>query len=90
MLVLDVVPRKPEIIGYCTALYDFSASEPNQLSFSVGDKIAVVSKTGRFKLWWRGSLNGQVGPPILKVNILFCYLSTSARNEIFANISYDE
>jgi len=59
---------QPGILCYCVALYDFAANEPNQLSFSENDKISVISKTGRYTLWWKGKLNGQVSRTVQKMS----------------------
>lgn len=41
------------------ALFDFQASEPEELSFRKGDIIAVLESV--FKDWWKGFLRGQTG-----------------------------
>jgi len=53
---------EPGVIGYCYALYDYLALEPNQLSLRRGDRIAVVSKAGASRGWWKGRLRGKVNP----------------------------
>ena len=50
----------PGVIGYCYALYDYLALEPNQLSLRRGDRVAVISKAGASRGWWKGRLHGKV------------------------------
>lgn len=40
------------------ALYDFNASNPDELSFRAGDRIEIIEQNGP---WWKGVLNGKVG-----------------------------
>lgn len=51
---------EPGVIGYCYALYDYLALEPNQLSLRRGDRVTVVSKAGASRGWWKGRLRGKV------------------------------
>ena len=53
---------EPGVICYCYALYDYLALEPNQLSLRRGDRVAVVSKAGASRGWWKGRLRGKVNP----------------------------
>ncbi|RKF77344.1 Class E vacuolar protein-sorting machinery protein HSE1 [Golovinomyces cichoracearum] len=41
------------------ALYDFKASDPDELTFCKGDIIAVLESV--YKDWWKGLLRGQTG-----------------------------
>lgn len=41
------------------ALYDFQASDPDELTFSKGDIIAVLESV--YKDWWKGLLKGRTG-----------------------------
>jgi len=47
-------------MAYCLALYDYAASEPNQLSISSFDVIGILNKAGDSHGWWKGYLNGKV------------------------------
>jgi len=49
------------LLGYCYALYDYSAMEPNQISMRHGDRITILSKAGGQRGWWKGSNNGKIG-----------------------------
>ncbi|ESN92034.1 hypothetical protein HELRODRAFT_90064, partial [Helobdella robusta] len=49
------------IIGYCQANYDYTATEACQLSLKQGDLVAILSKVGGARGWWKGRLNGKVG-----------------------------
>nr|XP_042895082.1 protein vav [Parasteatoda tepidariorum] len=49
------------ILGYAEALYDFHATSPNMLSLQKGDRIAVLSKAGNQKGWWKGQIDENVG-----------------------------
>jgi len=51
----------PQILGHCTAMFDYMANQPNQLSLQKGDKVAIVSKAGGFRGWWKGQLHSKVG-----------------------------
>ncbi|KAJ3063665.1 Unconventional myosin-Ie [Podochytrium sp. JEL0797] len=42
----------------CKALYDYEASEADELTFRAGDVITIVSKE---EGWWTGNLRGQKG-----------------------------
>uniref|UniRef100_A0A3B3RUS7 SH3 domain-containing YSC84-like protein 1 n=1 Tax=Paramormyrops kingsleyae TaxID=1676925 RepID=A0A3B3RUS7_9TELE len=44
-----------------TAVHPFMGQQPGDLSFDVGDKITVVTKTDSQFDWWEGQLQGQVG-----------------------------
>ena len=51
------------------ALFDFAASEPDELDFKKGDVIAVLESV--YRDWWRGSLKGRTGIfPLNYVEIL--------------------
>lgn len=41
------------------ALYDYEASEDNELSFLTGDQITNIDFISED--WWSGNLNGQIG-----------------------------
>ena len=45
--------------GQVRALYDFNATEPEDLTFRRGDIITVVESV--YRDWWRGSLRGETG-----------------------------
>ncbi|XP_052719368.1 proto-oncogene vav-like [Crassostrea angulata] len=42
------------ILGYAEAVYDYAATATSQLSLCRGDKVAILSKTGNDKGWWKG------------------------------------
>lgn len=42
------------ILGYAEAVYDYAATATSQLSLCRGDKVAILSKTGSDKGWWKG------------------------------------
>ncbi|XP_067311331.1 SH3 domain-containing YSC84-like protein 1 [Pseudorasbora parva] len=44
-----------------TAVHPFTGQQPGDLSFSVGDRITVITKTDSQYDWWEGELRGQVG-----------------------------
>jgi len=54
------VTDEPGVLSYCYALYDYLAVELNQLSLRRGDRVAVVSKAGASRGWWKGRLHGKV------------------------------
>ena len=43
------------------ALFDYAASDGDELSFREGDKLTVVSKTGQPDGWIKCALNGKEG-----------------------------
>uniref|UniRef100_A0A8W8L686 SH3 domain-containing protein n=1 Tax=Magallana gigas TaxID=29159 RepID=A0A8W8L686_MAGGI len=42
------------ILGYAEAVYDYVTTATSQLSLCRGDKVAILSKTGSDKGWWKG------------------------------------
>lgn len=44
-----------------TAIYPFEGLQPGDLSFQVGDKITVTTKTDSQYDWWEGRLKGELG-----------------------------
>ena len=48
-------------VGYCHATYDFAPTAPNQISMREGDRIAIISKGGENRGWWKGRNGNQVG-----------------------------
>jgi len=50
-------PRMTRVL--VRALYNYDATEDNELSFKANDKIVVIQKDDSG--WWHGELNGQVG-----------------------------
>jgi len=48
-------PQRPK----ATALYDYSATSSEELSFRTGDQITILKKDDSG--WWEGELNGQKG-----------------------------
>lgn len=41
-------------LGYAEAVYDYAATATSQLSLCRGDRVAILSKTGSDKGWWKG------------------------------------
>lgn len=48
-------------IETATALYDFVAQTPADLSFEAGDVIEIVRRSGKEDDWWTGKLRGKQG-----------------------------
>ncbi|XP_026864674.2 SH3 domain-containing YSC84-like protein 1 isoform X1 [Electrophorus electricus] len=44
-----------------TAIHAYNGQQPGDLSFAVGDRITVLTKTDTQYDWWEGELRGQVG-----------------------------
>ena len=42
------------VLSYATAVYDYAATATTQINLKAGDRIAVLSKTGSDKGWWKG------------------------------------
>ncbi|CAG8714761.1 10087_t:CDS:2, partial [Cetraspora pellucida] len=55
------VSRKPKLVRYVVALYDYDATAEGDLSFRKDDKIEVVERTADANDWWTGKLNGVIG-----------------------------
>ncbi|KAJ3204213.1 SH3 domain-containing YSC84-like protein 1 [Entophlyctis luteolus] len=57
------LPSKPAIHGkrIVVAQYNYDGERPGDLSFVVGDRIAVISDSGGSSGWWEGELRGQRG-----------------------------
>ena len=43
------------------AIFSYSTSNPEELSFKEGDSITVIGPSDDSTLWWLGMLNGRVG-----------------------------
>lgn len=53
--------RSPPIINeFYEVMYDFKASQSNQLSLTKGEIVGLVSNVGDERGWWKGCINGQV------------------------------
>jgi amphiphysin len=48
-------------VKYVVALFDFEAQAAGDLSFSVGDRIELVERTGSAEDWWTGRVDGRQG-----------------------------
>jgi len=46
-------------VSKCRGLFDYEATDPNELSFRQGDIITVLQKDPSG--WWQGELNGRIG-----------------------------
>jgi amphiphysin len=44
-----------------TALYDYEAQADGDLSFSTGEVIEIVSRTGNTNEWWTGKIGTRQG-----------------------------
>ena len=49
------------ILSYANAIYDFSPSAVNQIALKEGDRVAIVSKAGGDRGWWKGQVVNQGG-----------------------------
>ncbi|KAG8546207.1 hypothetical protein GDO81_019543, partial [Engystomops pustulosus] len=52
---------KPKAKETCRALYNYEATNDDELSFKEGDVIHLISKDTGDPGWWRGELNGKEG-----------------------------
>ncbi|RWS24881.1 protein vav-like protein [Leptotrombidium deliense] len=50
-----------EPIGYAIAVYSFTGESSNLLTLRKGDRIAILSKSGEEKGWWKGQINDRIG-----------------------------
>ncbi|GAA5882323.1 hypothetical protein JCM16303_004071 [Sporobolomyces ruberrimus] len=46
-------------LGQCTALYDYSSEDPDDLNFNEGDRITLIEIVSDD--WWKGELRGKRG-----------------------------
>ncbi|GAA6019746.1 hypothetical protein JCM11491_005237 [Sporobolomyces phaffii] len=46
-------------LGYCTALYDYTSTDRDDLNFAEGDRIVLLEIVSDD--WWRGELRGKKG-----------------------------
>lgn len=44
-----------------TTIYPFQGEKPCDLSFNVGERITIITRTATQEDWWEGKLNGKVG-----------------------------
>ncbi|XP_076436797.1 proto-oncogene vav-like isoform X3 [Babylonia areolata] len=42
------------ILGYAVAVYDYAATSTTQVTMQLNDRIAILSKNGQDKGWWKG------------------------------------
>ncbi|XP_070177253.1 guanine nucleotide exchange factor VAV2-like isoform X4 [Littorina saxatilis] len=42
------------ILGYAVAVYDYAATSTSQVTLKLNDRIAILSKNGQDKGWWKG------------------------------------
>ncbi|XP_076454946.1 guanine nucleotide exchange factor VAV2-like isoform X2 [Babylonia areolata] len=42
------------ILGYAVAVYDYAATSTSQVTMKLNDRIAILSKNGQDKGWWKG------------------------------------
>ncbi|RKP14399.1 hypothetical protein BJ684DRAFT_15273 [Piptocephalis cylindrospora] len=47
--------------SYVVALYDYTAQDSGDLSFSEGDRIQVLHRSMDTNDWWKGTINGKTG-----------------------------
>ncbi|XP_056418988.1 CD2-associated protein isoform X2 [Hyla sarda] len=52
---------KPKAKETCRALYNYDATNDDELSFKEGDIIHLISKDSGDPGWWKGELNGKEG-----------------------------
>ncbi|XP_013402148.1 guanine nucleotide exchange factor VAV2 [Lingula anatina] len=48
-------------LGYAVAIFEYAATETNQISLTEGDRIKIVSKQAKSRGWWKGELRGKTG-----------------------------
>jgi hypothetical protein len=53
------VPVRPGAVPTATALYDYTASQADELSIATGQKVEIIEKVDAN--WWKGRVNGKVG-----------------------------
>jgi len=52
------LPKPTHRAPTAKAIYDFNATEANELSFKAGDQIKILEQQGN---WWKGEINGRTG-----------------------------
>ena len=46
----------PPIVGKALVSYDYSSTETNQINLMSGDVVAIISKAGGDRGWWKGAV----------------------------------
>jgi amphiphysin len=74
-----------------TALYDYEAQADGDLSFTTGDVIEIIQRTGNTNEWWTGKIGARQGqfPGKLRSDRCFnlegCLITTSSANYVQLN-----
>lgn len=56
-------------IAYALAMYSFTGNAANLLNLRKGEKVAILSKAGEEKGWWKGQIDSRIGYfPLAYVN----------------------
>lgn len=58
-MLLSVIFERTSSVCQVIAMYDYTAANPDELSFSKGQLINVLDKTNPD--WWKGEASGVIG-----------------------------
>jgi len=84
MFTYVALATEKAFLAYCLAVYDYAASEPNQLSISAFDVIGILNKSGDSRGWWKGYLNGAVSISFETENIFkMCLTSYCEKRQLY-------
>jgi myosin-1 len=81
------VPPPKKSVPKCTALYNYDATEADELSLRVGDVIVITSKDDPG--WWTGTLNGKTG--LFPANVMLPNIVCSRelnKDALFCSFAY--
>ncbi|XP_072176328.1 guanine nucleotide exchange factor VAV2-like [Diadema setosum] len=53
--------RRYNVIGHAKAMYDFSARDTRELTLMENEEVAIISKAGGHRGWWKGCIGDRVG-----------------------------
>jgi hypothetical protein len=78
-LALSYLLQEPIMTDRVKALFDYTATNPEELDFSAGDIITVVGPSEESHFWWYGALKGKLGmfPFNFIVSYFHCQLQVS-------------
>jgi hypothetical protein len=54
----SIAVASPAALSQCTALYNYTATRPDELTFTKGATITILEKKSQ---WWKGEFGGKIG-----------------------------
>eukprot|EP00057_Strongylocentrotus_purpuratus_P022600 XP_011677074.1 PREDICTED: guanine nucleotide exchange factor VAV3 isoform X6 [Strongylocentrotus purpuratus] len=53
--------KRYNVTGQAKAMYDFSARDTRELTLRENEMVAIISKAGGHRGWWKGCIGDRVG-----------------------------